>query len=191
MLNEKIKELDIKTEEPFLKDFIIASYFCNRNEDSRPELNYVNITNNELQAVDGMKAIIIRNSSIPDSLKNTKIKWDVRENFENNNGEYIESFIEIHKVFPPKNEYTFAIGEISVEDFYKKLKVNSYSNEPYLEIVTIETDWKIGVNKEYLDTALLAFKGEKFSLKSISAVSPLLLENERKSVLVLPVRLKK
>jgi hypothetical protein len=47
----------------------------------------------------------------------------------------------------------------------------------------------IAVNKEYLDTALMCFEDSKFSMSVCSPVSPILLENNQMSILILPLRI--
>jgi DNA repair exonuclease SbcCD ATPase subunit len=124
MLITKIQQLDIKTDDPFLKDFITASYFCIRSDEStRPILCNVNITENELQACDGYRAIIIRNSDIPISLKNTKVKWDVRDNFEQHINSEDGEYMNLKSAYPVKDKLTFKLEDLSTDDFYEKLNV--------------------------------------------------------------------
>lgn len=189
MINEKIEELNIETDDPFVRDFILASYFCDKNFE-RPALSCVNVTNDELQAVDGYKAIRIKNKSIPDELKGKLIKWDARENFEN----YIleephGEFIKLDKVYPKHEDCTFKLENLTTDVFYDRLNVKFLEEHWSGTIMTMQTDVTIGVNKEYLEMALLPFKGEAFNIYCGTPVEPILLENENKSVLLLPIRL--
>lgn len=191
LINEKTEKLNIETDDPFVKDFIIASYFCNKYPE-RPVLSCVNVTNNEIQAVDGYKAIIIKNPNIPEELKGKLIKWEARENFK----DYIlESphgkFIELDKVYPKHEDCTFKLENLTTNEFYDKLNVKFRENYYGGTIMTMNTNVTIGINKEYLEMALLPFKDEIFNMYSGSPVEPIIFENEHKSVLVLPIRINK
>lgn len=191
LINEKTEELNIETDDPFVRDFITASYFCNKYPE-RPVLSCVNVTNNELQAVDGYKAIKIKNSNIPEELKGKLIKWEARENFkdyilENPHGE----FIELDRVYPKHEDCTFKLENLTTNEFYDKSNVKFHQNYYGGTIMTMQTDVTIGINKEYLEMALLPFKGETFNMYSGSPVEPIVFENEHKSVLILPIRINK
>lgn len=189
MINERTEELNIETSDPFIRDFIIASYFCDKNYE-RPVPSCVNVTSDELQAVNGYMAIKIKNQSIPEGLKGKLIKWDARENFE----DYIldsphGEFIELDRVYPKHEDCSFKLENLRVDTFYDRLNVKFLREYNGDKIMAMETDVTIGINKDYLDTVLLAFQGETFNIYSSSPVQPILLENECKSVLLLPVKI--
>lgn len=191
LINEKTEKLNIETADPFVRDFITASYFCNKYPE-RPVLSCVNVTNNEIQAVDGYKAIIIKNSNIPEELKGKLIKWEARENFKDH---ILKSphgdFIELDKVYPKHEDCTFKLENLTTNEFYDKLNVKFRENYYGGTIMTMNTNVTIGINKEYLEMALLPFKDETFNMYSGSPVEPIIFENEHKSVLVLPIRINK
>lgn len=190
LLDNKVVELNIETDDPFLKDFIIASYFCDKH-DSRPALQCVNITDTELQACDGYRAIIIKNSSIPSELRNTLIKWDIREDFEQHINKCTDPYINIKAVVPAKGIDTYTIKDLTSENFYDKLKADDYKEELLYNRITLHTDKPICVNKEFMDIGLMAFKGETFELHATGSVAPVILDNENKMVMILPIRLNK
>jgi hypothetical protein len=187
MLSKMVEQLNIETDDPFLKDFITASYFCDK--DTRPVLCNVNITEDELQACDGYRAIIIKNTNIPINLKNTKIKWDIRESFEENINNTDKEFINLKTAYPDKSTFTFKLEGLTSEDFYQKLNVDEPEEIDTCERVIIHAGEDICVNKEYMDSGLLAFKNEEFTLYASTKIAPIVLENERKSVIILPLRL--
>lgn len=191
LINEKTEELNVESDNPFIRDFILASYFCDKNL-NRPILSCVNVTKDELQAVNGYMAIRIKNQSIPEELKGKLIKWEAREKFEDYVLENPESkFIELDKVYPKHEDCTFKLENLRADTFYDRLNVKFLEEYWGGTIMTMQTDVTIGINKDYLDTVLLAFKGESFTMYSGTPVEPILLENEHKSVLILPIRLSK
>lgn len=184
MTEKKIYEINKLTDDPFTNDFIRASYFALKEDDGhRQHFQYINITETELQACDTHRLVIIKCPHIPDELKNTKIRWDVREDFK----EHIETDVEfpdVHKVIPPKDNAKLFPG-VNPKDFYSTFKPAPHNDH----CVIIDFDGvDIGINKEYLDEALMVLAGE-FDLYIRGELEPLTLEGKDITVILLPVRL--
>lgn len=171
----------------FINDFIRASYFCNI-EGERPVFQYVNITENQLQASDTHRLIVIKCPCIPDELKNSKIMLNVRDNFKDHINTDIE-YPNIDAVIPQKEGYDLFTG-VSSNNFYKLFNTQS---KPLLHDngVMVNVDFagvKICFNKDYLDTALL-FMGGNFDLYVKGALDPLIIENKDTMIVVCPMAL--
>lgn len=184
MTEKKIYEINKFTDDPFTNDFIRASYFALKEDDGhRQHFQYINITDTELQACDTHRLIIIKCPHIPDELKNTKIMWDVRESFKDHIETEVE-FPDVHKVIPVKDNAKLFPG-VNPKDFYSTFKPAPHNDH----CVIIDFDGMvIGVNKEYLDTALMVLDGE-FDLYVRDGLQPLTLEGDDITVILMPVRL--
>lgn len=188
---EASRSLDTFTGDKFTDDFIKASYFASK-EDVRPYLNYIKITGNQLIAIDGYRAIIIKNTNIPDELKNTFIKWHVRNNFKN----YIEApddrYPDVIKIFEDIKKLNKKIAKVKASDFYSLLNVHDAKNQKGftcdVAILDIK-DIKMALNKEYLDIALMCFGDSEFDVYLSDSFSPIKLENENISEVVLPIKI--
>lgn len=185
LLQKKMSDINLFTDDRFTNDFIRVSYFAAKSED-RVTFQYINITDSELQASDTHRLIIVKCPCIPDELKNTKIKWDVRDNFK----DHIETdvkFPDVNAVMPKKEGATLYPG-VNPENFYNLFnpKLPMLSNS--VECVKINFGGvNIGLNKEYLDTALMCIGGE-FGLYVRGQLEALTLESKDTTVLLLPVR---
>lgn len=186
MLKEKSENLDITTDDKFTLDFIKASYFTSKGEDASLKFQVVNITDTELQAVDGYKAIIINSNDIPDELKNTTIKWDTRTNFKDGIIKLDEPFIDLKSIFRCKEEFTEKIYNLNSEKFYSELKVKEVP-EIHVDIMTPKNNTAL-FRKEYLDVALISLKGQNFNVYYINENSPLFFESDSIKIIVLPVK---
>ena len=187
MMCVKIDALDIETDNKFTLDFIKASYFTARYNDARPVFQTVNITENELQACNGYKAIRIKNNEIPMELQNTKILWDVREKFEENINKVEGDFIKLSNIFPDPKDMKYKIEGINSEMFYEFFSAKEYGTNGTFKL--FYEDFMIAFNKELLNDALIALKGTTFTVSFMTSVSPVILESGDIQVLVLPVRL--
>lgn len=186
-IKKHMLEASFSIEDRFLQDFIKASWFCSKL-DSCPSIQYVKITDDNLIALDGYKAIAIK-TDVPQELKNTFIKWDVRENFK----EYIESienYPDVKKVFEDaENKIVDTYFNLTSEEFYKKFNAEKFKKPFYGDIWLIKCgDIETCFNKEYMNPALMALKGTEFTLKINGETKPILLENERTKIIVLPIR---
>jgi hypothetical protein len=190
MLEKKIYEINKFTDDPFVNDFIKASYFSFKADDNgRHQFQYINITETELQASETHRLIIIKCPHIQAELKNTKIKWDVRENFKDHVKTGVE-FPDVHRVIPSK-EGAKAYSGIKPENFYSLFKPSPFKFNPDnndVECVKIDFDSvRIGLNKEYLDTALMVLDGE-FDLYVRGWLEPLTFESKDITIVLLPIR---
>lgn len=190
MLMQKIEELNNESDDKFTMDFIKASFFTNRWGYERPILSVINVTDCELQALDGFRAIIIKNNDIPLELQNKRFNWKTRENFIENVSNVKDEFINIKKIIPSKEEATHVIHRMTTEYFKKFLKCKLYEKEPSRNLVQLSyKDFKITFNEDYINDALMVLKGSVFSVYFYSNVSPMYLETENMQIVVLPVRL--
>lgn len=179
-----------QSDDKFTMDFIKASYFTGRGNSSRPLLNLVNITDTELQAVDGYKGITIKNMEIPAELQNKRFEWSIRENFEDNVSKIEGNFIDLKSIIPKKEDAKYTVTDINSDNFYESLNSMPYEKETSREIIKLSyQDFKIACSKELMDDALMVLRGEKFTVYFYSNVSPILLESENMQIIVLPTRL--
>lgn len=187
LLTQKISDINVFTDDKFTNDFIRASYFAAKC-DERIAFQYINITDSELQASDTHRLIVIRCPCIPKELKNTKIKWDIRENFKDHTETDID-FPNVEKVIPG-NEGAALYPGVKPENFYSIFNLKPLIEYPNRDIECIKIDFndvKIGLNKEYLDTALMCLGGE-FDLYVRGKLEPLTFEGRNTTVILLPVR---
>jgi hypothetical protein len=172
----------------FLKDFMKASCFCERGYTTN--LNYVKISNNEMFACDGFKAIRIKSDNIPNKLKNTYIKWDSKRFFAKNIEKEIRypniNFEQIIKNL--MENYIYKIRTDN-NDFYKVFNIEyTSSNDANIMILN---DY-ISLNQKYLEIALNTFdKLENFDVYIVNKLREILLVNNRISIIILPMLLHK
>jgi DNA polymerase III sliding clamp (beta) subunit (PCNA family) len=189
MQTEKVKSLDIETTDSFTLDFIKASYFTAQDYDERPMLQHVNITENEIQAIDGYRKITIENDEIPEELKNTKIMWDVRENFKDHISKIEGKYPDTSSVEPKKEDIKYTLENVTSENFYDHFTIKNLKESRQHTVVLTYKGFIIAFNKEFLDMALTTLKEEIFTVYFTNNVTPVILESERIKVLVLPKRL--
>lgn len=186
-IKKRMLEASFNAENKFLQDFIKASWFCS-TVDSRSIVQYVRIVDDKLIALDGYKAIAIK-TDVPQELKNTFIKWDVRENF----GKYIENieqYPDVEKIFEDaENETIDTYFNVIPEEFYEKFNAEKINEPFYGDVWLIKCgNTEICFNKEYMNPALMALKGSEFTLKVGGEVKPIVLENEYMKIIVLPIK---
>lgn len=184
LLEKKIHEINVFTDDPFVNDFIRASYFALKHADGgRQHFQYINITETELQATDSHRLIIIKCPHIPGELKNTKIKWGVRDNF----NDHIVADVNYPDVYSavPSKENARVYPKVNPKDFYSAFKPAPHGH------CCVKIDFggmEIGLNREYLDTALMVMDGE-FDLYIRGDTQPLTFEGKDITVILMPVRL--
>lgn len=194
LLNRKVEDLNIVTDNSFINDFVKASYFCDKMSDGiRPTFECVNITENELMGCDGYRAIVIRNAEIPDNLKSTKIEWSVRNDFEQHIEKELGEYVNISKIIKEiKDSIKYTIKNVTSELFDESLDAKVVNENYRGETVTRLTyrDLDVFLNKEYLDTALLCLNGQEFDVSLTDPLGPVLFENDKFSIIALPLRYK-
>lgn len=179
------------SDDKFTNDFIKASYFTLKEDDPRDYFECVHITGDELMATDSYSGIIIKCDVIPEQLKNSFIRWDVRACFKQNkrviNGEYPDLKGVIQKA---KDTHKKVMEDIKATDFYTVVEMQPFPNDGEKELVEIQfAEFKAILNKRYLDEALICFSGEFFSIYVKDEKSPILLESNNISVVVVPLRI--
>lgn len=189
----KISQTNKFSEDPFVNDFIRASYFSLRNtwHNHNPlfkNFQYVNLTETELQASNRHQLITIKCPHIPNELKNTKVIWSVRDNFKN----HIKTdvvFPNIHSVIP-SNENSKLYPNVSPENFYPSFKPVSLTIDfpTVYYLVRIDFDGiDVWLNQDYLNTALICIGGA-FNLYVRDTLGALTMENESTSIVLMPVK---
>ena len=184
---------DISTYGEFYKYFILASFFAERSEiadEGKDAFQYVYITNDELMATDRFKGIIIKCESIPDDVKNSKIKWDVRSNYAENINRELEEFPDLKGIIEKaRSVYKKVPAPVTAKDFYSTFDELEQEEDFYRTCVKLKiADVKIAFNKEYLDTALMCMSEDPFYVYIKDSTSGILMESEEKSIVVMPVR---
>lgn len=191
LMDKEFEEINnALTGNKFRDAFIKCSWFCRRYDDNNAHLSYVRIEDDRLMATDGCRAIVVECDSIPEELKNTFIKWNIRDNFKDNAEIPRDrlSFID-DAIKKGKGNITFTINE---KDFKEKLYYKSRNDKGYnkeYEILKFN-DEKVAFNKEYLDIALKVFKNLDITVYWPKTMfSPLIIKNNNQKVVLLPVRL--
>ena len=185
----KIKELNAKVDDQFTSDFIKASYFTATVYHKRPMLCLVNVSNNELQATDGYKAIIIKNNKIPEKLRNHMFKWNVRSNYENNIDYSEKQFINLQEIMSLKENIKYKISEVNTNNFYKTFKPEICSKDGKKVVILEYKNFKIAFNKEFIDDALMILREEVFTIYLFSDKQPMIIRSKRMQILLLPMSL--
>jgi len=190
MLGARIETLNIETDDVFTNDFMKASYFTAKYNETRPALQTVHIIDNELWALDGYRAIIITNNDIPVELRNSFIKWDVREKFENNTLHEEMNFIDIRTVMPKKEKAKYVIENVTSENFNETFMVEDIKNASIPGAATMKyEDFLYGINREFLNDALTVLKNQTFTVYFEGEVLPILFKSENIEILLLPIRI--
>ena len=174
--------------EDFLSDFIKASLFCNKKELNQPLLEHVNITENEFQATDGYKLIIIRNNNIPEELKNTKIHWSISENFKENIGNIKLEFLDIEKILPKKENAKYKIENIHTNNFNTIFAIKRQKYASFDLVFLSYKNFKIAFQKKYLKDVLTILKDTIFNVYMFNSEQPILIESDRMQIILAPVR---
>lgn len=184
------KELDNNlTGDKFKDSFIKASYFC-KQDNLDEKLAYVEINEDRLIALNGYMGIILKCDEIPRELQNSYIRYDVRDNFQEEaekRRKYgsidLEKFIE-----DTKNDNVHSnIIDINVRDFMNKFFCRIVKNE---FIVLKYNNLEVAFNEKYLDMVIKLFGQENVKVYySMYNVNPLILESLEQKVVLFPVRL--
>ncbi len=189
LLEQKMEQLSTFTDDPFINDFIKASYFTEKSDDcNRPLFNLVNITENTIEATDARRLIAIKNDAIPATLKNTKIKWDVRQDFEDNISNFKTEFPATGGIIKDAKKGTYQ-GKVKVAELCSKYnaKITAQGQRGYIATLDF-VGQEISFNKTFLDQALMVFDGAEVDLYTRDKISPILMENEKVTVLLCPTK---
>lgn len=175
----------IFNKDPFINDFIRASFFASRDVD-RYKFQFVNITDSYIQATNAHMLISIKCPFIPHELKNTKILWDVRYNFKGHINTSVE-FPDFNDGLPKRDNYVL-FGGINPANFYNLF--DTEITEIYTDKKEADIDFagvKLMLNKKYLDTALLCI-GNDFDLYIRGPFDPLIMESKDTLIAICPMR---
>lgn len=183
----KVSSINAFSNDKFTNCFIRSSYFTDKTKTKDETFQYVNITDNTLQASDRHKLIIVKCACIPDDIKNTQIKWYVRDNFKEHAKTEIE-FPNVYNVLPPQKSSVLFPG-VKPEEFYSIFKPKPIMDFTVLgPFLKFDFDGiKIFFNKEYVDTALVCIGG-MFNLYVRDSLEPITLESDDATILLLPLR---
>lgn len=186
LLQSKVENINKFTNNTFVNDFIRASYFAAKEGDLPSQYYYINITETELIACDsGKMAVFIKSDYIPDNLKNTKIKWDARDNFEEHIDTNIRA-IDIKRLLEVTAETKVIVRGCTVEMF--SILVQAYPSEKLDYAVNLSTAKAcILVNKEYLDTALMAMQDEVFEICTKGGITPIVFRGAKTTAMIMPM----
>lgn len=193
LVSKRFDEIDNElTGNKFRDSFIKASYFCAIDEE--PEvLNHVKVEENRLIAMDGCRGIIVKCDEIPRELENTFVKWDVREDFEENAKSRIWQTINLDEVI--KNGKSNAIFKIEADKFIESLYPQTIKSSSLLqdEAVILKAygryGRKVAFNKRYVDEMLKVFEGNIKVYWPKSSLDPIVVESEGQQALLCPIRL--
>lgn len=185
-----IETFNIETDDVFTNDFMKASYFTARYDEGRPILQTVCIKENELWGLDGYRAIIITNNQIPKDLQNSYINWNIRENFEENILDENMKFVDLRSIMPKKENAKYVIQGLTNENFNRVFKIEEMPCDIDDAGRLYYKDFICGINREFLNDALMALKGKVFTMYIETKVSPILIEAENMEILLLPIRIK-
>jgi hypothetical protein len=192
LLENKVSELSKFTGDKFTDDFIRASHFCSVHDEYRHSLEYVEVSDTELTALDGYRAIVIKNNAIPNEIKNSMIKWDVRKDFKDNKSKENLPTIDIKKLLDEqKKDYKIIINDVKAVEFYNKFniqEVNSNDKNGGRVEITVE-DLTLWMNKQFLETTLMVLGEEKFRVSFGTPITPVKFETASITIIVLPIRI--
>lgn len=194
---EKIKEqirssvLYSFSEDKFTNDFIKASYFALKDDDTREYFRCVYIADEELMATDSYRGIIIKCDVIPEQIKNSLIQWDIRESFKKYKKEIDGKYPDLKGIIQKiRDTHKKVMEDIKATDFYTVVEMQPIPTDEEMELVSIQcAEFKVILNKRYLDEALICFSGESFSIHMKDEKSPILLESGNISVAIVPLRI--
>lgn len=172
----------------FTNAFIKASCFAQRKEGGNGIFKHVSIGENKLIASDKFRVVILRGINVPEELKNSAIKYDVRENFADNINKEVGKFPDVKEVVRKAREASTITKLLTSKDFYEhfniEVKPKTYKHD--IDIVKLNTG--IQFNKFNLYTALLCFGDEQFDFYAKGILDPVLFDNENMSVVIAPLR---
>ncbi|HHV37871.1 MAG TPA: hypothetical protein GXX70_00050 [Tepidimicrobium sp.] len=188
---------DTLTGDEFRDAFIKCSWFCRRQavlDDVVPYwYEHIRITNSRLVGSDGYRAISIKCDSIPENLKNTYIRWDVRNNFtENANptsivgaSNYLKTLDKLMQQY--NDNKILLINESKFKEmFYHESRKQSDKNIIILKLLGV----KVAFNQDYLETMLRAFKNMDIEVYCPECWhEPIMIRSQYQSALLLPMRL--
>lgn len=185
-----VKKESNEMEDTFKNNFIKASLFA--CEDPFKKTFYsVNLTKNKIMATDGIKGIIIKCDCIPDNLKNTRINWYARDNFEDNIIAPEEKFYDLEQYLKKcKKAKKYSVDNVNSNNFSKTFNAAKHVNEyESLEQIRLShEEMKILFNKELLDLALMCMGDKNFTAYLTDDKSPLMLEHDEVSTIIMPMR---
>jgi vacuolar-type H+-ATPase subunit I/STV1 len=187
LLEIEMNKINAFIDDQFTNDFIRASYFALRNEETtRPVLKHVNITEFELMATDLYRGIIIRCSCIPTELKNSKIKWDVREDFAANINRDLGNFPDLKAVIDEtKKNSKIIFRDVEPNEFYSKFEPADHPRA--LRLRYSDENDLITLNKYYLDISLKCLEGQTFYVYITDRNSPIVMESDDTSIIIMPM----
>ena len=189
---DKVKSLDVFTDDQFTNDFIRASYFCSREDGDRPIYNFVNLTDSEIIATNCFILIKINSNCIPENLKNTRIKWDVRKDFEQHINREVKPIPNYGKILGEAEKTHRLVAEkMKASDFWNVAR--DITHTPETKYMCAMVHFKIGnlsitFNKEYLNTGLMGMGDEEFTVYAHANITPMILQGTRTTVIALPMK---
>lgn len=192
LMNKEFEELDnTLTGDKFRDAFIKCSWFCSKYENYNDLLTYVKITGKRLMATDGYRGIIVECNNIPENLKNTYIRWDVRNNFTENANPIVgaSNYLEVldKRIQECNDNQILLINESKFKEmFYHESRKESDKNITILK----HLDVKVAFNQDYLETILRAFKNMDIEVYWPECwYEPIMIRSQYQSALLLPIRL--
>lgn len=183
LMDKEFEEIDnTSTGNKFRDAFIKCSWFCRKYDDNNMHLSYVRIEDDRLMATDGYKAIIVNCDNIPRELRNTFIRWDIREDFENNVERKLNTILSIDDAIQKgRGDIKFKMDE---REFRERLHRKDRGNFEILE----HNNKRVAFNKEYLDLALMIFEGMDIMVYWPNTKHmPLVIKSKGQEVMLLPV----
>ena len=189
----KVKSIDVVTDDQFTNDFIRASYFSNRDsEDGSISFSYVNIADSEIVACTGFMLIKINSDCIPENLKNTRISWDTRTNFEQHINRDVKEIPSYKKILGEAEKTHRLVAEkMKASDFWQAVKDVTHTPETRYRCAMVNFkigDLNITFNEEYLKTGLMGIGDEEFTIYAYNPITPMILQGTRTTVVLMPIR---
>lgn len=185
---------NLLTGDEFRDAFIKCSYFCKKYCTENELYQYVIITKDFLLALDGYKALKVQCNSIPDKLKNTLIKWDVRANFKDNiedsiNKDLIElTCTNIDEIITKVKNFNDNIINCTLEELKSKYLVEIKNDEPATLLFKYKEN-SVGLNKEYYNILSVVFRNEKATIYyPKTPYAPLLINNKNQLAILMPIK---
>ena len=192
LLEDKVKSLDVFTDDQFTNDFMRASYFCSKDECGSVAFDFVNLTDSEIIACTGFVLIKINSDCIPENLKNTRIKWDVRKDFEQHINREVKPIPNYGKILGEAEKTPRLVAEkMKASDFWNVAR--DITHTPETKYMCAMVHFKIGnlsitFNKEYLNTGLMGMGDEEFTVYAHANITPMILQGTRTTVIALPMK---
>ena len=192
LYENKVKSLEVYTDDQFTNDIIRASYFCNREECGAVAYDYVNIADTEIIACTGFMLIKINSDCIPDYFKNTRIKWDTRSDFEQHINRKVKPIPSYKKILDEAEKTHRVVAEkIKASEFWDKVSEVSYSPETTFICAAVSFkigDLKLTISKERLENVLMGMGDEEFTIRAYIDISPIILQGSRTMVIMMPIK---